>query len=70
MMIAKPIFDHAHTKIFEITSSFPEFAEACKTSVHSIYSFLRYSQCLSPVTRLLTDICDHAHPKKKLSAFN
>ena len=38
-----PIFDHAHPKIIEITFSFPEFPPACKKSVHSINSFLRYS---------------------------
>ena len=51
-----PIFDNAHPKIIEITFSFPEFATACKNlqTVHFIYSFLRYSQFLSPVTRLAT----------------
>ena len=33
----------AHPKTTEITFSFPEFAPACKKSVHSINSFLRYS---------------------------
>ena len=36
--------DHTHPKISEITFSFPKFAPACKKSVHSICSFLRYSQ--------------------------
>ena len=34
-----PIFDHTHPKIIQITFSFPEFAPACKKSVHSINSF-------------------------------
>ena len=51
-----PISDHAHPKIIEITFSFPEFAPACKISVHSINSFLRYSQSQSPVTRLVMPI--------------
>ena len=51
------IFGQAHPKIFEI--NFPEFAPACKKSVHSINSFLRYSQFLSPVARLATPISDH-----------
>ena len=51
-----PIFDQAHPKIIEITFYFPEFAPPCKKSVHSIYSFLRYSQFLSPVTRLAMPI--------------
>ena len=42
------ISHHAHPKIIEITFGFPEFAPACKISVHSIYSFLRYSQFKSP----------------------
>ena len=44
-----PNFDHIHPKIIETTFSFPEFAPACKKSVHSINSFLRYSQFKSPV---------------------
>ena len=51
-----PIFDQAHPKITETTFCFPEFAKPCKKSVHSIYSFLRYSQFLSPVTRLAMPI--------------
>ena len=38
------IFDHAHPNIIESTFRFPEFIPACKKSVNSIYSFLRYSQ--------------------------
>ena len=45
------IFKTAHfgvlwnnSKISEMNLSFPEFAPACKKSLHSIYSFLRYSQ--------------------------
>ena len=33
--MATPVFDHAHSKINEITFSFPELAPACKKSVHS-----------------------------------
>ena len=33
-----------HPKIIEITFSFPDFAPVSKKSVHSINSFLRYSQ--------------------------
>ena len=36
--------DQVHPKIIEITFCFPEFAPPCKKSVHSINSFLRYSQ--------------------------
>ena len=39
-----PFSDHAHPKFIQLTVSFPEFAPACKKLVHSIYSFLRYSQ--------------------------
>ena len=42
---------------------FPEFALPCKKSVHSINSFLRYSQFLSPLTRLATHISPHANQK-------
>ena len=57
------MFDQTHQKMIEITFSFLEFASAYKKSVHSINSFLRYSQFKSPVTRLATPISDHAHPK-------
>ena len=65
-----PIFDQAHPKIIEITFWLPEFAPACKKSVHSIYSILRYSQFQSPLTRLATTISDNAHPKIFWSTFN
>ena len=58
-----PIFNHTYQKISKITFSFPELTSACKKSVHSINSFLRYSQFQSPVTQLATPISDHAHPK-------
>ena len=61
--MATPNFDHINPKIIEITFSFPEFAPACKKSVHSINSFFRYSQFKSPATRLATPISDHAQPK-------
>ena len=37
-------FDHTHPKIIESIFSFPEFVLACKNSVYSICSFLRYNQ--------------------------
>ena len=52
-------FDHAHPQIIESTFSFLEFAPACKKSFHSIYSILRYSQFLSPVTSLATPVFEH-----------
>ena len=55
-----PIFDHVPSKISEITFSFPEFGSACKKSVHSIYSFLRYNQFYSPLARLVTPISGYA----------
>ena len=57
------VFDHVHPKILEITFYFPEFTPPRKTSVHSINSFLRYSQFKSPVIRLATSISGHANPK-------
>ena len=42
--MATPIFELANPRNIEITLSFPEFAPTCKKSVHSINSFLRYSQ--------------------------
>ena len=60
---AMAILDHAHPKIIESTFSFSEFITACKKSVCSMCSFLRYSQFKSPVTRLVTPIFDHTHPK-------
>ena len=53
-----------------IKFSFPELAPACKKSVNSICSFLRYSQFYSPMTRLATLIFDHAQPKDFRSTFN
>ena len=43
------------------TFSFPECAAACEISVRSVYSFLRYRQFQSPVTKLATPIFDDAH---------
>ena len=65
-----PILDQTHPKIIEITFCFPEFAPPCKESVHSINSFLRYSQFYSPMTRLATPISGHPHPKMFWSTFN
>ena len=41
-----------------------------KKSVHSINSFLRYSQFQSPVTRLTTPVSDHTNAKNFWSTFN
>ena len=41
---ATAIFDKAHSKMIESTFNFPEFVTACKKSVYSICSVLRYSQ--------------------------
>ena len=65
-----PISDHLHLKIIETTFNFPKFAPACKISVHSIYSFLRYCQFESPVTRLTIHIFDHVHLIFFWSTFN
>ena len=42
----KDEYDVSLPKIIKITFNFLEFGPACKKSVHSIYSFLRYSQFL------------------------
>ena len=57
-------------KITEITFSCPEFAPACKISIHSIYSFLRYSKFPSSVNRLTMPIFNHSHAKFFWSTFN
>ena len=62
----KGIFGHALPKIIKTIFSFPDFVPACKKSVYSICSFLRYIQFESPVTKLAIPIFDHAHPKKTL----
>ena len=41
-----------------------------KISVHSIYSFLRYSQFQRPMTRLIMPIFDHVQQKHFWSTFN
>ena len=41
---ALTIFEHAHLKNIASTFSFPGFVPACKKSVYSICSFLRYNQ--------------------------
>ena len=48
--MATPNFDNILLKIIKITFSFTEFAPACKKLVHSINSFLKYSQFKCPVT--------------------
>ena len=47
-------------KITESTFSFPQFAPACKISVHSICSFLRQSQILSSKSIPAAPIFDNA----------
>ena len=46
-------FEQANRKINELTFSFPELVPVCKTPLYSTYSFLRYSQFQSSVTRLI-----------------
>ena len=53
--MAIPISERTHLKLIETTFSFIEFVSACKLSVHSIGSFLRYSQFQS------CDQIAHAH---------
>ena len=36
--MASAMFDQAHPKITESTSSFPEYVPACQKSVHFIFS--------------------------------
>ena len=59
-------FDNIHPKIIEITFSFP-----ASTSMQKVisFTFLRYSQFWSPVTRLATPISDYAYPKIFWSNF-
>ena len=55
---------HAYPKIIEASFSFPKFVTSSKTSIYSSYSFLRYIQFESLVTRLNTPtIFYHSHPK-------
>ena len=55
-----PISDQAHQKITEITFYFLEFAPPSKKSVHSINSFLRYSQ-FSQIWDLSRNIANNIH---------
>ena len=55
-----PISDQAHQKIIEITFYFLEFAPPSKKSVHSINSFLRYSQ-FSQIWDLSRNIANNIH---------
>ena len=48
-----PIFDHAHPKQLEVIFTCPEFVLTFEKSVYSVYLFFRYSQCWSPVSRVL-----------------
>ena len=66
--MAAPNFDPIHPKT--IIFSFSEFTPARKKSVHSINSFLRYSQFLSSVNTLDTPISDYVHPKIFWSTFH
>ena len=47
-----PIFDHAYPKHLEVFTC-PEFVSTFQKSVYFFYSFFRYSQCWSPVSRVL-----------------
>ena len=47
-----PIFDYAHRKQLEVIFSCPEFVSTFEKSVYSFYSFFRYNQCWSPVSRV------------------
>ena len=48
-----PVFDHAHPKQLEVIFTCPEFGSTFEKSVYSFYLFFRYSQCWSPVPRVL-----------------
>ena len=48
------ISDYAHPKIIESTFSFPKFVPTSEKSISSIFSFSRYSQFYSPITKLAT----------------
>ena len=48
-----PVFDHAHPKQLEVIFTCPEFVSTFEKSVYYFYSFFRYSQCWSPVSRVL-----------------
>ena len=67
--MATSISDHAHLKAIVLTFNFPEFAPACKISVDSIYSFLRYSQSVSKYHDHVMPISDHARLKIFWSTF-
>ena len=47
-----PISDHAHPKQ-QVIFTCPEFVSTFEKSVYSFYLFFRYSQCWSPVSRVL-----------------
>ena len=53
----------------KVSIIFCEIVPACKKSVSSVSSFLRYSQFYSPETRLAILIFGHAPPKIFLSTF-
>ena len=54
--LTRPVFDYFQSKILDVVSSFPEFARGCKKSVYFIFTFFRYNQYYSPVTRVVSAI--------------
>ena len=59
------IFDHAYPKHLEVVFTCPEFVSTFQKSVYSFYSFFRYSQCWSPVSRVLKP--SRPYPPKRFS---
>ena len=63
------VFDNAHPKQLEVIFTCPEFVLTFEKSVYSFYSFFRYSQCWSPVSRVLKPT--RPYPPKSFSVnFN
>ena len=67
--IVTPFFDHAHPKNFQLPFNLRKNVTACKKSVNSICSFLRYRQFYSPEIRSNTSLFDYAQPKTFKSTF-
>ena len=65
-----PFLTMSIQKNFWSAFNFCDHVSTCKKPVNLICSFFRYSQFLSPITRLATFIFDHAHTKKFQSPFN
>ena len=63
-------FGHTNLLHFQSPFNLYRFVSACKKSVNSIISFLRYIQFYSPDTTLAIPIFDHAQSKKLQSTFN